>query len=216
MITVAMVEDHDDIRETLVAYLEEQEEIILQAALPSVEAFLEHLKVKAAPNVLLLDIGLPGMSGLEGLVQIKASHPEIDVAMLTVHREDDKIFQALCSGASGYLTKNTALSDIKQAIVTLANGGSAMSPQIARRVTDYFHARQQLVPNPQVVKENSKLSNREQEIVSALVDGLSYKLVADRLDIALDTVRGHIRRIYHKLHVNSKAEVITKALRGEI
>jgi len=141
---------------------------------------------------------------------IKNQHPEIEIIILTVYHDSHKIFDSLCAGASGYLLKHTSLPEIKEAIETLVDGGSPMSPQIARKVIDYFK-------KPEIKKEpESELTPREQEIVVGLVDGLSYKMIADRMGIAIDTVRAHIRNIYKKLHVNSKAEVIAKSLRGEI
>ncbi len=162
------------------------------------------------PDVILMDIELPGMSGIDGMKLIKNQHPEVEIIILTVYHDSHKIFDSLCAGASGYLLKHTSLPEIKEAIETLVDGGSPMSPQIARKVIDYFK-------KPEVKKEpESELTPREQEIVVGLVDGLSYKMIADRMDIAIDTVRAHIRNIYKKLHVNSKAEVIAKSLRGEI
>ncbi|HKI46179.1 MAG TPA: response regulator transcription factor, partial [Balneolales bacterium] len=155
-------------------------------------------------------IELPGMSGIDGMKLIKNQHPEIEIIILTVYHDSHKIFDSLCAGASGYLLKHTSLPEIKEAIETLVDGGSPMSPQIARKVIDYFK-------KPEIKKEpESELTPREQEIVVGLVDGLSYKMIADRMGIAIDTVRAHIRNIYKKLHVNSKAEVIAKSLRGEI
>jgi DNA-binding NarL/FixJ family response regulator len=156
-----------------------------------------------------MDIQLPGMSGIEGIGIIKEKYPEIEIIMLTVYHDSHKIFDSLKAGASGYLLKHTSLPEIKESIEKLASGGAPMSPQIARKVIQYFN-------KPDKKEVESDLTPREQDIVNGLVDGLSYKLIADRFDISIDTVRAHIRNIYKKLHVNSKAEVITKSLRGEI
>jgi DNA-binding NarL/FixJ family response regulator len=129
--------------------------------------------------------------------------------MLTIYHDSHKIFDSLVAGASGYLLKHTSLPEIKESIDLLLTGGAPMSPQIARKVIQHFN-------KPQPDKPDSGLTSREQDIVNGLVDGLSYKLIADRFDISIDTVRAHIRNIYKKLHVNSKAEVIAKSLRGEI
>ncbi len=210
MTSIAIVEDNDKIRDLIQQYLENQENYECKMAYDSVEAFLKVIKGGKLPDVILMDIELPGMSGIDGMKLIKNQHPEVEIVILTVYHDSHKIFDSLCAGASGYLLKHTSLPEIKDAIETLVEGGSPMSPQIARKVIDYFK-------KPETKKEpESELTPREQEIVVGLVDGLSYKMIADRMDIAIDTVRAHIRNIYKKLHVNSKAEVIAKSLRGEI
>jgi len=210
MTSIAIVEDNDKIRDLIQQYLENQEDYECKMAYDSVEAFLKVIKEGKIPDVILMDIELPGMSGIDGMKIIKNQYTDVEIIILTVYHDSHKIFDSLCAGASGYLLKHTSLPEIKEAIDTLVEGGSPMSPQIARQVIDYFK-------KPEVKKEpESELTPREQEIVVGLVDGLSYKMIADRMDIAIDTVRAHIRNIYKKLHVNSKAEVIAKSLRGEI
>ena len=210
MIDVAIVEDNEKIRSLIQRYLDMQDSLSCKAAMESVEDMLEYLKENSPPNVMLMDIQLPGMSGIEGIGIIKETYPEIEIIMLTVYHDSHKIFDSLKAGASGYLLKHTSLPEIKESIENLAEGGAPMSPQIARKVIQHFNE-----PG-QKQKKESDLTPREQDIVNGLVDGLSYKLIADRFDISIDTVRAHIRNIYKKLHVNSKAEVITKSLRGEI
>jgi DNA-binding NarL/FixJ family response regulator len=156
-----------------------------------------------------MDIGLPGMSGISGIKLIKEKYPEIDILMLTVHNDPHKIFQSLCAGATGYLLKTTPLTEIKRFIEELSLGGAPMSPQIARRVIEYFQeGKEERKPSP--------LTEKEKEIVLDLVDGLSYKMIADKQSVSIDTVRTHIKHIYNKLHVHSKADVIRKSLQGEI
>lgn len=210
MIEIGIVEDNIKIRNLIQKFLDMQEEMSCKTAVDSVEEMLEHLKKERAPDVLLMDIQLPGMSGIEGISIIKKEYPDIEIIMLTIYHDSHKIFDSLCAGASGYLLKHTSLPEIKESIETLVQGGAPMSPQIARKVIQHFKE-----PEPQNRPE-SDLTAREQDIVNGLVDGLSYKLIADRFDISIDTVRAHIRNIYKKLHVNSKAEVIAKSLRGEI
>ncbi len=210
MITVGIVEDNVKIRDLIQRYLDMQEAISCKVAVDSVEEMIEHLKKYDNPDVLLMDIQLPGMSGIEGIGIIKKEFPDIEIMMLTVYHDSHKIFDSLMAGASGYLLKHTSLPEIKESVETLANGGAPMSPQIARKVIQHFSN------NEKKEKPESNLTPREQDIVNGLVDGLSYKLIADRFDISIDTVRAHIRNIYKKLHVNSKAEVIAKSLRGEI
>lgn len=210
MIKVGIVEDNVKIRNLIQRYLDMQEEMSCKIAMDSVEEMLEHLEKHELPDVMLMDIQLPGMSGIEGIGIIKKKYPEIEIIMLTIYHDSHKIFDSLCAGASGYLLKHTSLPEIKESIKNLVEGGAPMSPQIARKVIQHFNE-----PEPKK-KPESNLTPREQDIVNGLVDGLSYKLIADRFDISIDTVRAHIRNIYKKLHVNSKAEVIAKSLRGEI
>lgn len=210
MIEIGIVEDNVKIRNLIQRYLDMQETMSCKVAVDSVEEMLDHLENNEAPGVLLMDIQLPGMSGIEGIGIIKKKYPDIEIIMLTIYHDSHKIFDSLVAGASGYLLKHTSLPEIKESIETLIEGGAPMSPQIARKVIQHFNK-----PEPQKNPE-SNLTSREQDIVNGLVDGLSYKLIADRFDISIDTVRAHIRNIYKKLHVNSKAEVIAKSLRGEI
>ncbi|MBI4548078.1 MAG: response regulator transcription factor [Ignavibacteriae bacterium] len=209
MITVGIVEDDDEIREGIQRYLNSQANFECSLASYSVEDFMESLNHTEPPDVILMDIGLPGMSGIDGTKLIKGKYPEANIIMLTIYHDPDKIFESLCAGASGYLLKNTPLSQIKEAIELLYSGGAPMSPQIARKVIDYF---QGLRPT----KPESTLTDKEREVVVGLVDGLSYKMIADRMNVSIETIRFHIKNIYQKLHVHSKAEVITKSLRGEI
>lgn len=208
--TVGIVEDNKKIRDLIQRYLDMQDELACPVAVESVEEMLEFLEEHEKPRVILMDIQLPGMSGIKGIGLIKEKYPEIDIIMLTVYHDSHKIFKALRAGASGYLLKHTSLPEIKESILNLIDGGAPMSPQIARQVINHFQE------NAPKKNPDSDLTPREHDIVNGLVDGLSYKMIADRYDISIDTVRAHIRNIYRKLHVNSKAEVIAKSLKGEI
>lgn len=210
MAVIGIVEDNKKIRDLIQRYLDMQKDMECPVAVDSVEEMLDYLDEHQKPDVILMDIQLPGMSGIKGMEIIKSKYPEVEIIMLTVYHDSHKIFDSLKAGASGYLLKHTSLPEIKESIENLMKGGAPMSPQIARKVISHF--------NEEAPKKNedSMLTNREQDIVNGLVDGLSYKLIADRYDISIDTVRAHIRNIYKKLHVNSKAEVIAKSLRGEI
>lgn len=214
MITVGIVEDDKDIRTGIQKYLSHQKEFLCEVTGESVEEFLAKTKQVEFPEVILSDIGLPGMSGIDGMRLIKEDHPETDIIMLTVYNDWQKIFDSLRAGASGYLIKNTPLAEIKKAIETVRAGGSVMSPEIARKVMEHFNSPATL--QSEKSQPESILTPKEKEIVIGLVDGLSYKLLADRMNISIDTIRFHIKNIYKKLHVNSKAEVISKSLRGEI
>ena len=209
MIFIGIVEDDEQIRKGIYTYLNRQEGFACNWSFGSVEDLLENLQSEKLPNVLIMDLGLPGMSGIEGMKILKEKYPEIDLIVFSVYNDPKKIFDSLCAGATGYLLKNTPLDEIKEGIELLAKGGSPMSPQIARKVIEFFgQTKKKEVTSP--------LSLKEKEIVIGLVDGLSYKLIADRMNISIETVRFHIKNIYRKLHVHGKAEVISKSLKGEI
>ncbi|NCP83688.1 MAG: response regulator transcription factor [Bacteroidetes bacterium] len=222
---IAIVEDNTTIRTLIQKFIAKQENYACTQVYDAVEPFLADLKQQHLPDVVLMDIDLPGMNGIEGMKLIKSNFPSVEIIMLTVYHDSHRIFDSLCAGASGYLLKHTSLQEIKESIEVVLNGGSVMSPQIARKVIGYFAMqpnssteinKQQKSAEKINSNQDSELTMREQEIVIGLVDGLSYKMIADRMTISLDTVRAHIRNIYKKLHVNSKAEVIAKSLRGEI
>jgi len=208
MILVAIVEDDSLIRNALGDYINAQDNMACTISKESVESFLNVLHTDNLPDVLLMDIGLPGMSGISGIKIIKDKYPDINCIMLTVYHDSHKIFQSLRAGASGYLLKNIPFSEIKEVITIVSQGGSFMSPQIARKVIEYFQGIRD--------KHQSPLTDKEKEIVMGLVDGMSYKKIADKSFISVETVRSHIKNIYKKLHVHSKAEVIKKSLSGEI
>ena len=210
MIHVAIIEDDHVIREGIQDYLNTQSDLACPIAKDSVEKYMAILDPEHQPDVILMDIGLPGMSGISGIKLIKEKYPDINIIMLTVYNDSNRIFQSLCAGASGYLLKNIPFSEILEAIRVVHQGGSSMSPQIARKVIEHFHE------DRTRHRPESPLTSREKEIVLGLVDGLSYKMIADRTSISLETVRTHIKNIYKKLHVHCKAEVIRKSLNGEI
>lgn len=210
MITVGIVEDDNEIRRAVQEYLNNQAGFDCSIGFDSVEKLLNSLRKTDPPHVLIMDIGLPGMSGIDGIKILKDKYVDIDIIVFSIYNDAQKIFDSLCAGATGYLVKNTPLIEIKEGIKLLAEGGSPMSPQIARKVVDFFGAKKIKA------KVITPLSEREREIVIGLVDGLSYKLIADRLSITIETVRFHIKNIYRKLHVHCRSEVITKSLRGEI
>lgn len=209
MISIGIVEDDEQIRKGIQTYLNRQEKFVCNCSFGSVEELLRNLDDGNAPHVLIMDLGLPGMSGTEGIKIVKEKFPEIDIVVFSIYNEPKKIFDSLCSGATGYLLKNTPLDEIKEGIELLAKGGSPMSPQIARKVIEFFSQQGKQ-------KKESPLSAKEKEIVIGLVDGLSYKLIAARMNISIETVRFHIKNIYSKLHVHGKAEVISRSLKGEI
>jgi len=203
-IHLAIVEDDILIKESLESYLSESKSIKITFIANSVEDFLKATNVIQKPeiDIVLLDIGLPGMSGLEGIRPIKEKLPRANIIMLTTYEEDDKIFKALCAGAVSYISKRTSLTKIEEAIHTIYRGGSYMSPSIARKVISYFA--------PTIEKEESKLTLRQEQIAQGIMDGLSYKMIAERYQISIDTVRDHIKKIYLILNIHSKAELIKR------
>jgi len=205
MISIAIIEDIDEIRESIKEFLSAQNDFIVASASNSVETFLSY-NHDLTPEILLLDIGLPGMSGLSGIKFIKQKFPQIDIIILSVYNDPDKIFEALCLGAVGYLLKNTPLPKILESLRDCASGGSPISPQIAKKVIEFF--------KPKSNNQTDCLTDKEKQIVDCLVEGLSYKETAERLINSVDTIRHHIKNIYKKLHVNSKAEVINKILKN--
>ncbi|MBX2815299.1 MAG: response regulator transcription factor [Saprospiraceae bacterium] len=208
-IALGIVEDEPIVRESIITFLSERQSFRVVMEATSIEEFAEKCDgSNEAPDILLLDIGLPGMSGLEGIRHIKKISPETDIIMLTTYEESETIFKALCAGACSYLSKRSSLAQIEEAISVVFKGGSYMSPAIARKVVRYFA--------PSEVSRKELLTPRQQQIVSGLVEGLSYKMIADKYLISIETVRDHIKKIYKKLSINSKAELIRLSVDGEI
>lgn len=207
-LTLAIIEDVEDIRNGLKEYFIHHAIFKTVKTYESMEDALAEIESGFRPDLVLSDIGLPGMDGISGIKKIKALVPNCDVIMLTVFMDSDKIFNALCAGATGYLLKGTPMVEIEKAILEINRGGGYMSPSIARKVVEHFKT--------PVKKEESQLTDKERAVIDGLLDGLSYKLIASRLDIPIDTVRFRIKSIYKKLHVNSKGEILSKALKGEI
>lgn len=201
-IHIAIIEDDPVVRMGLEKYFSRQPEFARVIAAESVEQFFSAQPDFSKLNIVLTDIGLPGKSGIEGIRLIKEKNPKTDVIMITVFKDSDKIFSSLCAGATGYVLKGASFEEIKESVFTIISGGSYMSPGIARKIVEYF--------KPVKKSATAVLSPREEQIVKCLVEGLSYKLIAARLTLSIDTVRFHIKNIYTKLEVNSKSEVIAK------
>jgi len=211
MIKVMVVEDNDAIREGLKILIDGTEGYNCIAAYPRCDVMLKTLE-KLNPDVLLMDLGLPGMSGIEGIKKAKCIIPELTILVLTVYEENELVFDALCAGACGYLVKKTPPSKLLEAIQEAFQGGSPMSANIARKVIDFFQQKKQFSPQ----KQQSILTPREKEILSGLVEGKSFKAIADSLFISIETVRFHFRNIYKKLHVHSQSEAVAKAIKEGI
>lgn len=207
MVNIALIEDDELVRKNLADFIARQEGLDCKISAGSVDDFFEQAKKIQHLDIVLSDIGLPGTSGIEAIPMIKKVFPDASIVILSVYADSDRIFKALCAGAVGYLQKDTPAEEILECINIISKGGSAMSPTIARKVVDYFAPKRSY---------NEPLTAKEQQVITAMVDGLSYKMIASRLGITLETVRQHIKNIYRKLHVNSKGEVIIKSLKGEI
>jgi len=207
-INVVIFEDNGLLRESLYQLINGTGGLKCTGRFANCDDIIFNIK-KARPQVVLMDIQMPGINGIEGVKIIKANFPEIKIIMQTVVEDDDKIFASICSGASGYLLKNTTPARLLQAIVEVYEGGAPMTPLIAQKVLDKFRRQ-----SPVSSKELNDLSTREKEILECLVQGMSYKMIAAACKISIDTVRFHIRHIYEKLHVGSKSEAVSKAIRG--
>lgn len=208
-ITIVYYEDNRELREGISFLIQATPGLELLGAFPNCRQVQDDLR-GLQPDVALMDIDLPGISGIDAVPIVKAASPGTQIMMLTVFDDEDKIFRAIRNGASGYLLKHTAPADIIAAIFDLSRGGSPMTASIARKVLLHF---QQPPPSPATQPDDYRLSSRELDIIKGLVAGYSYKLIADELHISIDTVRSHIRSVYDKLQVNSKTEAILKAMR---
>src|SRR5215469_17519533 len=201
MITVSIVDDEKDLRESIKAFIDGSPGFRCVSAYHSAETALKHLP-EDRPDVVLMDIHLTGMSGIECAERLKTMMPEMQVMMLTVYEDTDQIFKALAAGASGYMLKRSTPAKLLEAIKELHEGGSPMSSSIARKVVASFQK------SGQVREEKANLSPREQTVLESMAKGLTYKQTADHLEISIDTVRTHVRRIYEKLHVKSNTEAV--------
>jgi DNA-binding NarL/FixJ family response regulator len=208
-IRVGIVEDNRFFRDTVVELLDQQDGMECTLAVGSVEEVRAELQNAPPPDVVLMDIELPGASGLEGIALLIALSPTINVIVLTVHQDEDKIFRALCAGACGYLVKPASAGRIIDAVETAARGGAPMNALIARKVLTMFM---------RAARPGSSygLTEREREILQLLVAANSQKQIARLLDLSPHTVDSHLRHIYAKLHVNSRAGAVAKALQERL
>ena len=207
MIAVSIVEDNDGLRRSLKAVLEDAAGFKCLGAFPNGEEALIGIP-KQPPNVVLMDINLPGMSGIECVRRLRELLPETRFIIITVYRDNDKIFEALRAGASGYLLKRATPKVILDAVVDVHEGGSPMSSEVARKVVEAFQ--NPLSTHKVSGTEQPELSAREREVLGLLSQGMSDKLIADKLSLSTRTVRFHLGHIYAKLHVRSRVEAALK------
>jgi DNA-binding NarL/FixJ family response regulator len=205
-VRLIVYEDNENLRNSLTSMLQWQQEVELIAVFPDAQSVLEDVR-QCKPEVVLMDIDMPVVNGIDALKQIRGSYPELPVIMLTVFEDNENIFNAICAGASGYLLKKN-FDQIVVAVKDVLAGGAPMTGIVAKKVLTLF-------PKPSVVQkeEDTILSARENEILHLLTKGYSYKMIAEESHITLETVRSHIKKIYKKLQVNSATEAIYKASR---
>ncbi len=204
LVRIVIIEDDDLIRESFVTLLNENEQFIVTADYDNCEEAIKRLAIDE-PDLVMMDIGLPGISGVEGIKRIKRARPKVDILTVTVHDEDEIVFNSLCAGASGYLTKNITPQRLIEAINEVRQGGAPMSTNIARLVIRSFQK-----------STVSPLTPRETEVLQHLTKGKSYTMIADKLYINKETVRTYIKNIYQKLNVNTKAAAIEKATKDRL
>jgi DNA-binding NarL/FixJ family response regulator len=208
-IKVAIIEDQHDIREGLATILKFTEGYQCTGTYRSMEEALDRIK-GSVPDVTLVDIGLPGMNGIEGIRLLKQRYPDLLILMLTVYEDDEYIFDALCAGANGYLLKKTAPARLIEAMREAMDGGAPMSPEVARRVISLFRN----IRPPE--RADYHLTPHETRLLKLLVEGHNYKTAALEVGVSITTVAFHMRNIYEKLQVHSKSEAVSKALRNRL
>lgn len=208
-VRIAIVEDQREVREGLGALINGTQGFTCVAGFRTMEEALERVAGLAA-DVILVDLGLPGMSGIEGIRALREHDSERPILALTVYDDNDRVFDALCAGASGYLLKNTPPARLLESLIEVINGGAPMSPEVARRVVTLF--RKFRPPE----RGDVRLTQQETELLRLLVDGHHYKTAADALGISVNTVSFHLKNIYTKLRVHSKSEAVAKALRDRL
>ncbi len=208
IIRVAIVEDDDEIRNGLCWLLNHSEGFACMSTSRNCAEIMKSIE-ESTPDVILMDIGLPGKSGIECVQSVKENYPGVEILMVTVYSDEEKVFQSIRNGAVGYILKNISSEKLLEAIREAYRGGAPMSPEIARKVIGYFRGNDG-------VELTTSLSEREIEVLQCLVDGHSYKSIAAKLYISVHTVRFHLHNIYEKLHVRSRAELVAKTVRNRL
>ncbi len=203
---IGIIEDDEMILERYRGFINQSELSECIIAVNSVEKFLKFCRPFMAFDLILLDIGLPGVSGLDGIELIKKKIPDVEIVMFTIMEDSDVIFKALRRGAVGYLVKNLSKVEFERQLLLINQGGVAISPSIARKIVDYFSPVKQLFS----FRKKEKLTKKENLIVSLLIEGLTYNEISENIDLSVNGVRYHIKNIYRKLQVNSRAEIHKK------
>ena len=209
-IKVAIFEDNKKLRESLEQLVNNTDDMYCCGAFPDANKLIRNMQM-ANPDVVMMDINMPGISGIEAVQQIKEKYPQVQILMQTVFEENDKIFAAICAGASGYMLKKTAPQKMIEAIRETWLGGAPMTASVAVKVLQMFRSQSSADK-----REYIDLSDREKEILALLVKGKSYRVIAAECFISIDTVSTHVRHIYEKLHVHSKSEAVAKAIHQKL
>lgn len=209
-IKVALCEDNEAFRESLMQFIDDSPGFKVVCTCSSADNIIALIQ-KHKPDVILMDIDMPGINGIKATELVKSHFPEIHVLILTVYEDDQKIFDAILAGANGYLLKKTPPEKILESISEVLEGGASMSASIVKKVLSFFNQKQTLSSYDEYM-----LSVREKDILQCLVNGDSYKMIADHCNISMGTVRSHINNIYKKLHINSKSEAVAKALKEKL
>jgi DNA-binding NarL/FixJ family response regulator len=203
-ISMSVVEDMDEVRQKIKRIIDESEEFICLSTYGNAEKALEELP-RLSPDIVLMDINLPGMSGIECIKEVKKKCPQIQFMMFTIYENSEQVYEALAAGANGYLLKQTPPEEILRALKELYEGGAPMSTHIARKVVSFFQKENKNNP-----EHSADLSKREKQVLELLSKGFLYKEISDQLFISTGTVRQHIHKIYEKLHVQNRTEAINK------
>jgi DNA-binding NarL/FixJ family response regulator len=207
--SVVVFEDNKHLRESLQLLVSSSEKFECIGAFPDTRNVVAVIN-KLMPDIIVTDIEMPVMNGIDATRLIKNKFPEIPILILTVFDDSERIFQSLQAGGNGYLLKNSSPDEILNALTDVYNGGSALSPAVARKVIQYF---QSSIP---VQQNNYHLTAKEKELLQCLVQGMSYKMIADAMMISFETVKSHVKNVYRKLHVSSNSEAVAKALKQKI
>ena len=208
LLTVWVVEDQRLYRRAIASVLDDAEGMRCPLAVETAEEALAALEVEEPPDIVLMDIGLPGMSGIDATRAVRSASPTTRVIMLTVHEENEKIFDAVCAGATGYLLKPSGSDQIVDAVRQVAEGAAPINAYIARKMLTMFNR----LAEPRSAEQAYGLTRRERETLQLLVEGLTVSQIADRLNVSYHTVDSHVRNIYGKLHVHSRSGAVAKAV----
>ena len=208
-IKVVIFEDNKHLRESLMLL------ITSSAQFECIGAFADTRKAiaivdKLSPDIIVMDIEMPGMNGIDSTRLIKQKFPEVHILILTIFNDSKRIFEALCAGGNGYLLKNSTPDEITHAMIEVYNGGSALSPSVAKKVVQFFQT------GTPAQQNDYNLTPKESELLQHLVDGKSYKMIADAMSVTLETVKSHVKNVYRKLHVSSSLEAVAKAIKQKI